>query len=77
MEKEIKVNLVTGRSFIVEPTKETNPINQAHSILEHGATERLDNLTWTIFPPRQIESVTVQPKGTGAGGNPKPPEPGA
>jgi len=76
MDKEIRVNLVSGRSFVVEATKETNPLNQAHSILEHGATERLDNLTWTVYPPRQIESVTVQPKGSGTGWKPKDPEPG-
>ena len=75
MDKEIRVNLVSGRSFVVEPAKETNPLNQAHGILEHGATERLDNLTWTVHPPRQIESVTVQPRGTGAGGKPKKSEP--
>jgi len=65
MDKEIRVNLLSGRSFIVEPTKETNPLTQAHGILEHGATERLDNLSWTVHPPRQIVSVTVQPRGTG------------
>ena len=63
-ESELVVTLVSGRTFVVAPHGGRDANQQAHALLQNGATEIHGEERWTLHPPARIASVTVQPRGT-------------